>query len=91
MGTKDALFTMTVLTQRCLESNVYICFIDFEKVFEKLIEILEYLNSDSGILRIVANFYWNQRAKIKIKNALSEENQNSTGYPSGMHTVSSYI
>jgi hypothetical protein len=38
LGTKEALFSIQILVQRCqdINQNVYLCFIDFEKAFDKV-------------------------------------------------------
>lgn len=52
-GTREALFSIQILVQRCRDINqkVYLCFIDFEKAFdkvrhEKLIEVLRKIGID---------------------------------------------
>jgi hypothetical protein len=47
MGTREALFVINTLMQRCLDvnRNIFACFIDFNKIFDnvqhdKLIKIL---------------------------------------------------
>lgn len=79
LGTRDALFGMQVLTQRCLDvnTNVYACFIDFEKAFDKvqhvkLLSILRKAGIDGRDIRVIENLYWNQTANVKVDNAYSE-------------------
>lgn len=79
-GTRDALFAMQVLVQRCQDMNkdVYLCFIDYEKAFDRvrhqqMLEILQRVGLDNRDLRIIANLYWNQRANVRVEDALSEE------------------
>ena len=80
LGTREALFSMQVLIQRCRDVNceVHICFIDFEKAFDrvqhsKMIEVLQRIGLDDKDIRFIANLYWNQRATIRIDGQLSEE------------------
>lgn len=80
LGTREALFGMNVLLQRCLDMNqdVYACFIDFEKAFdrvrhEQLIQILKNKNLDSRDIKIISNLYWNQKATVKIEGESTEE------------------
>ena len=90
LGTRDALFAMQVLMQRCLDVNVdvYTCFVDFEKAFDqirhdKLMSILKSLNLDDRDVRIIANLYWNQSANIRIEGSLSESIQIKRGVRQG--------
>ena len=78
-GTREAIFSLQVLIQRCRDMNrdVYVCFVDFSKAFdnvkhEKLIQLLKSTGLDSKDIRVVANLYWNQSAKIKINDNFSE-------------------
>lgn len=80
LGTREALFAINVLTQRCLDVNqeVHVCFVDFEKAFDKvrhdkLKQILESKNIDTRDLQIILNLYWNQRANIRIEEQTSDE------------------
>lgn len=80
MGTREALFSINVLIQRCIDVNrtIYACFIDFSKAFDnvqhhKLIDILKSKKIDSQDIRIISNLYWNQSAKIKVDDELSDE------------------
>ncbi|KAI5718027.1 hypothetical protein M8J77_015079 [Diaphorina citri] len=75
LGTREALFCVQVLVQRCLDmnKNVYGCFIDFEKAFDrvqhgKLIEILKKTNIDERDIRIIGNLYWKQKSTVKTEN-----------------------
>ncbi|KAL1448667.1 hypothetical protein WDU94_003512 [Cyamophila willieti] len=80
LGTREALFCVQVLVQKCRDKNqdVYACFIDFEKAFDrvqhgKLIEILKKTNIDEKDARIIGNLYWQQKATIRTDNSESEE------------------
>ena len=80
LGTRDALFGLQVLLQRCrdLNSDVYICFIDLEKAFDKvkhqiLLEILKKTGINGMDLRIINNLYFNQTAHIRIEDSTSED------------------
>ena len=79
-GTREALFGIQVLAQRCRDVNVdvFACFIDYEKAFdtvnhEKFIDILSELGLDERDIRIIANLYWNQTATIRVEGEISEE------------------
>jgi hypothetical protein len=80
MGTREALFGINTLMQKCLDvnRNIFACFIDFTKAFDnvqhdKLIKILKDKNIDSRDIRIISNLYWNQTAKIKVDDEFSDE------------------
>lgn len=73
MGTREALFALTVLLQKCREYNktVYACFIDFQKAFDgvqhtKLIE--EFEKHQFRQKRHRNNKDWNQSATVRINN-----------------------
>ena len=66
------------LTERAIEiqKDLYLCFIDYTKAFDKLrheeiMSILDSLNIDGKDLRIVLNIYWEQTAAMRIGNDLS--------------------
>lgn len=57
---------------------LYACFIDYEKAFdkvkhEKLLEILINNGLDARDIRIIQNMYWNQKAKVRVEDELTEE------------------
>lgn len=73
VGTRDALFSIQVLFQRCRDVNcdIFACFIDYEKAFdkiqhEKMMQILKDTGIDGKNLRIIRNLYWNQSASIRL-------------------------
>lgn len=55
--------------------DIYPCFIDYEKAFDKmkhkLMFILEKIGVDAAESRIINNLYWYQEAKVKINNEYS--------------------
>ena len=70
-GTREALFSIQVLIQRCRDVNVdvYVCFVDYEKAFDtvqhdKLITILQEIGLDGQDI---------QTADIRINNQTSEK------------------
>ena len=80
LGTREALFSHNVLIQRArdVNCNVYACFIDFEKAFDrvnhkKLIEILQQSGLDDKDIRIIYNLYWQQKAFVRVEEERSEE------------------
>ena len=67
-----------MITERTIEvqKNVFMCFIDYEKAFDKvrhsqLIEILQSINVDGKDIRLITNLYWNQQAAVNIDNNLT--------------------
>lgn len=73
LGTREALFSMRVLLQKSCEfrKNLYICFIDFEKAFDRvkhteLFQCLKSYNVDNYDLRLLINLYHNQFAVVRV-------------------------
>jgi len=80
LGTRDALFSIQILVQRCRDINqkVYLGFIDFEKAVnkvrhERLFEILRKIDIDGKDLKFITNLYWHQQANIRINKTLSND------------------
>lgn len=80
LGTREALFGVGVLFQRCLYVNqdVFACFIDFEKAFDRvrhdrLVQILLERNIDVRDVRIISNLYWGQKASVRVGDQLAKE------------------
>ena len=78
-GTRNAIFTLRMITERCVEmqKDVYICFIDYTKAFDKvqhvtLVEILQELDINCKDLEIIKNLYWQQQAAVRIGQDTSE-------------------
>ncbi|XP_077301158.1 uncharacterized protein LOC143921680 [Arctopsyche grandis] len=74
LGTREALFCMNVLLQKCrdFKKRIYICFIDFEKAFDrvehdKLIHALNQTGIDAKDIALLKNLYWNQSAVVKVE------------------------
>ena len=74
IGTREGIFNLPIINERYLEKHkdVYICFIDYEKAFdrvkhEKLYEVLTAMNFDGKDVRIIANLYWGQVAVVRTK------------------------
>jgi hypothetical protein len=77
---------VTVLAEKCLDMNhdPYICFIDFEKAFDKvqhqkLIEILQQLGLDGRNIHIIKNLYWRQKERVRVDNQTTDEVQINRG------------
>ena len=89
-GTTNAIFTMTMVTERCIEmqKDIYLCFIDYSKAFDKvrhedLFQILNKLDIDGKDLRILSNLYWRQTATVRIDGEHSEETSIRRGVRQG--------
>lgn len=79
LGTREALFAVQVLFQRCRDVNcdIYVCFVDYQKAFDRvkhdeLISLLAEIGIDDKDQRIIKNIYYNQTANIKVDNQLTE-------------------
>lgn len=80
LGTREALFSLQILVERCRDVNVdvYLCFVDYEKAFdrvqhEKLLEILTKIGLDDKDVRIIMNLYWNQTADVRVEGESTEQ------------------
>lgn len=80
MGTREALYCLQVLLQKCREfrKKVFACFIDFEKAFDKvqhgkLAESLKRIGLDDWDIRLIVNLYWKQTAFVEIGNTESQQ------------------
>src|SRR5207245_8869502 len=78
-GTRDAVGVMRVLCERCLEfgNEVYICFVDFEKAFDrvdwiKMMEVLERVIVDWRDRRLIYQLYMRQEAIVRVADGESE-------------------
>src|SRR5277367_4187123 len=78
-GTRDAIGVMRVLCERSMEhgNDVYICFVDFEKVFdrvswEKMMKVLQNLGVDWRDRKMISELYLNQEAVIRVGDEESE-------------------
>uniref|UniRef100_A0A8D8SN59 Craniofacial development protein 2 n=1 Tax=Cacopsylla melanoneura TaxID=428564 RepID=A0A8D8SN59_9HEMI len=90
LGTREALFGIQVLVQKCrdLGHPVFMCFIDFEKAFDKvrhnkLIEVLRKTGIHDKDLRIIKNLYFNQKANVRVGMSVSEEVEIKRGVRQG--------
>lgn len=79
LGTREALFSLQVLVQRCRDVNadIFLCFLDFEKAFDrvrhvKMMELLNTTNIDKKDIRVIGNLYWGQKACIRVDQEVSE-------------------
>lgn len=79
VGTREALFSVQVLFQRCRDVNcdVYACFVDYSKAFDrvqhhKLVEILNTVGIDGRDLEIISRLYWDQSAYVSVEGEKSD-------------------
>jgi len=59
------------------QKDLYVCFIDYVKAFDcvkhdKLLELIQGLDIDGKVLRLIRNMYYGQKAAIRIKGELGE-------------------
>ena len=78
-GTRDAIGVMRMICERSLEhgNGVYICFIDFEKAFDrvnwvKMMEALKYIQVDWRDRRMIQELYMNQEAVVRVADGESQ-------------------
>ena len=78
-GTRDAIGVMRMLSERCIErgQNVYVCFVDFEKAFDrvnwvKMMNILKSLNIDWKDRKLIVELYMRQEAQVRVAGSESE-------------------
>lgn len=58
-----------------MQHDIYLCFIDYSKAFDKvkhetLLEMLQSLDMDGKDIRILRNLYWEQTAAIRVQNQI---------------------
>ena len=70
---------MRTVSERMIEKgkDIFICFIDFTKAFDRVNhDKLMYIMKTIGILfnerRMITNQYWNQAAKVRYDNELTD-------------------
>ena len=78
-GTRNGIFVVRSITERAVEmqKDVYICFIDYTKAFDKvkhkeLFEDLSKLDLHGKDLRLMTSLYWNQSACIRVDGECSK-------------------
>lgn len=73
LGTREALASLLMLLQKCrdMRKDVYVCFIDYEKAFDRvnytvlLLTLLQKKGLDKQDIEFIRNLYWNQEAKVR--------------------------
>ena len=89
-GTREGIFNLRMISEKYIEMNkdVYMCFIDYEKAFdrvnhEKMIQCMQSIGIDKSDVRIISNLYWTQKAYIRLENDISNEIQIKRGVRQG--------
>jgi len=77
-GTREGIFNLRTIAERYLDvdKSVYICFIDYEKAFDRvyhteIMKSLDKIGFDGKDVNVIQNLYWNQQASVKLNNGLS--------------------
>src|SRR6476619_6642810 len=70
------------------ENNVYICFVDFEKAFdrvnrENMMKVLQSIDVDWRDRRMISELYMNQEAVVSIAGGESDSGINERGFRQG--------
>ena len=72
-GTRNAIFVLRMISERAIEmkKDLYICFIDYTKAFDKvqhreIFSLLQDLDLDGKDLRVLRNLYWEQTACMRV-------------------------
>ena len=89
-GTRNAIFTLRMLSERSIQhqQNIYICFIDYKKAFDRvrhkrLFKMLKDVGLDEKDQRITYNLYHLQKGAIKLPNGLTEWTEINRGVRQG--------
>jgi len=72
-GTREGIFNLRMIIQRYLEvpKPVFICFIDYEKVFDRvyhdrIMQCLDHVDMDCNDKRMIEKLYWQQTAPVRF-------------------------
>src|SRR5580698_431469 len=78
-GTREAIGVMRLLCERSIEHNndVYICFVDFEKAFDrvnwvKMMDALKSIGVDWRDRKLIRELHMGQEAVIRVANGESQ-------------------
>ena len=80
LGTRESILNLRMVIERSLEmqNDVYICFIDYTKAFDrvihsKVIDCLKEVGIEDRDLQIITKMYWEQTAVVKTDTGITEE------------------
>jgi hypothetical protein len=78
-GTREGIFNLRIIIQRYIEVQkpVYICFIDYEKAFDRvyhdrIMQCLDHIDMDCNDKRVIEKLYWQQTATVRFGDEYSE-------------------
>ena len=90
VGTRDAIGVVRMLCEKSLEigNDVYICFVDFEKAFDrvnwsKMMEILNDIGVDWRDRRLLVNLYMKQEVMVRVSGTCTEATEIGRGVRQG--------
>ena len=77
-GTRNAIFMIRLQSEKAMEKqkDLHICFLDYTKAFdrvkhEKILELLQRLDTNGKDIQLIRNLYWEQQACIRTGNLMS--------------------
>src|SRR6476469_5088002 len=89
-GTRDVIGVMRMICERSLEfgNNVCICFVDFEKAFDRvnwemMMKVLQSIGVDWRDRRMISKLYMNQEAVVRIAGGESDSGIIGSGVRQG--------
>ena len=78
-GTRKGIFNLRMIIQRYLEvpKPVFICFIDYEKVFDRvyhdrIMQCLDHVDMDCNDKWVIEKLYWQQTSTVRFSDEYSE-------------------
>ena len=78
-GTREGIFNLRILTEKYIEreKDIFACFIDYSKAFDtvkhhELVQCLQTTDIEENDLAVIANLYWQQTTKVRLKNEVSD-------------------
>lgn len=93
--TREVLFAIQVLFQRCRYVNcyVYFCFLDYTKAFdryqhEQMISVLNEDGVDTKDMHIISNLYLGEKAAMRVDNEFYRDKSRSAPE---VHVIASFI
>ena len=96
VGARDAIGVLRMLVERSLEfdNEMYVCFIDFEKAFDRvkwdvLMRVLKKLGIDWRDRRMLAELYMKQEVLVRIEDEMTEPGMIGRGVRQGCLVCSS--